>query len=99
MCHNILIDSTIIDCLIISHQFQLDTIGKLARQQAHIALEEFKKVSGFGEQQRLFGLLYIICRKSHARITKPKETILVRGKTSLFIEALQNETLILGIQF
>ena len=46
--HNILIDSTIIDCLIIPQQFQLDAIGKLTRQQAHIALEEFKKISGFG---------------------------------------------------
>lgn len=94
----ILIDGAEIDVLVSVDNAQLDTSGILAGQQSHVALEELEQVARTVQQKRDLRFLHVIDRQRHTSVGQPQETALDPVEFRVFVQPLQNEAFVFGIQ-
>ena len=97
--HQILVHGSVILVDFSLQQFELNTGGILITENSHIVLEQFEKISLLIEFECRDGLHDIQCRDCGPRILEPDEAVFIAGKPGMFIEVLENETFVPGIQF
>ena len=62
-------------------------------------MEEFEEVARAGQQEWQFGFLHIVNGQGYASIRQPQKTVFQTVEFCIFIESLQYEAFVFGIQF